>query len=36
MSSTNILWVAADPASLRVLELAEKLADTATTLLITG
>jgi DNA-binding NtrC family response regulator len=36
MSSTNILWVAADPASLRVLELAEKLAETATTLLITG
>jgi len=36
MSPTNTLWVAADPASLRVLELAEKLADTATTLLITG
>ena len=36
MISTNTLWVAADPASLRVLELAEKLAETATTLLITG
>ncbi len=36
MSATNIAWVAADPASLRVLEIAEKLADTATTLLITG
>jgi DNA-binding NtrC family response regulator len=29
-------WISADPASLRVLEIAEKLADTATTLLITG
>lgn len=29
-------WVALDPASLRVLEIAEKLAETATTLLITG
>src|SRR5579862_3232427 len=36
MSATDILWVASDPASLRVLEIAEKLADTATTLLITG
>jgi transcriptional regulator with PAS, ATPase and Fis domain len=36
MSATNIVWVAADAASLRVLELAEKLVDTATTLLITG
>src|SRR5271170_229378 len=36
MSAPNIVWVAADPASLRVLELAEKLAETATTLLITG
>ena len=36
MSAANIAWVAADPASLRVLELAEKLAETATTLLITG
>jgi two-component system, NtrC family, response regulator AtoC len=29
-------WIASDPASLRVLEIAEKLADTTTTLLITG
>lgn len=36
MSASNVLWVAADPASLRVLEVAEKLAETATTLLITG
>src|SRR5579864_3407454 len=36
MSAPNIVWVAADPASLRVLELAEKLAEPATTLLITG
>jgi DNA-binding NtrC family response regulator len=36
MSLTNIAWVAADPASQRVLEIAEKLAGTATTLLITG
>jgi DNA-binding NtrC family response regulator len=36
MSAANIAWVAADPASLRVLEIAEKLAETATTLLITG
>jgi len=36
MSTANIAWVAADPASLRVLEIAEKLAETATTLLITG
>ncbi len=36
MSATNIVWVAADAASLRVLEIAEKLAETATTLLITG
>ena len=36
MSAANIVWVAADPASQRVLEIAEKLADTATTLLITG
>jgi DNA-binding NtrC family response regulator len=34
--ATNIAWVAADPASRSVLELAEKLAGTATTLLITG
>ena len=36
MSAANIEWVAADPISLHVLELAEKLAETATTLLITG
>ena len=36
MSAANILWVAADAASLRVLEIAEKLSDTATTVLITG
>ncbi len=36
MSAANIAWVAADPASLRVLEIAGKLAETATTLLITG
>jgi DNA-binding NtrC family response regulator len=36
MSDANIAWVAVDPASRRVLEIAEKLADTATTLLITG
>ena len=36
MSAAEIVWVAADPASQRVLEIAEKLAETATTLLITG
>ena len=36
MSAPAIVWVAADAASLRVLELAEKLSETATTLLITG
>jgi two-component system, NtrC family, response regulator AtoC len=36
MSAANIAWVSADPASQRVLEVAEKLADTATTLLIHG
>ncbi len=36
MSAANIVWVAADPASRTVLEVAEKLAPTATTLLITG
>jgi transcriptional regulator with PAS, ATPase and Fis domain len=36
MSAANIAWVAADPGSLRVLEIAAKLAETATTLLITG
>ncbi|MGA3294876.1 MAG: sigma-54 dependent transcriptional regulator [Candidatus Acidiferrales bacterium] len=36
MNAPGIAWIAADPASRRVLEIAEKLADTATTLLITG
>ncbi len=36
MSGAEIAWVAADPGSRRVLEIASKLADTATTLLITG
>jgi len=36
MTVPNIVWVAADPASLAVLDVAEKLAPTATTLLITG
>jgi len=36
MTSPGITWVAVDPASRGVLELAEKLAETATTLLITG
>jgi len=36
VSATNIVWVAADPASRRVLEIAEKLAEPSTTVLITG
>lgn len=36
MTDLSALWVAADPASLRVLEIATKIADTGTTLLITG
>jgi len=36
MSATDVVWVANDPASKRVLEIAEKLAETATTVLITG
>ena len=36
MMTTDAVWVAADPASIRILEIAEKLADTATTILITG
>jgi two-component system response regulator AtoC len=36
MSAPNIQWVAEDPASRHVLEIAEKLADTGTTVLITG
>jgi two-component system, NtrC family, response regulator AtoC len=36
MSAGEIVWVGADPASQRVLDIAGKLAETATTLLITG
>ncbi|HVB56712.1 MAG TPA: sigma-54 dependent transcriptional regulator [Candidatus Acidoferrales bacterium] len=36
MSPAAIVWVASDPASLNVLEMAKKLAGIATTLLITG
>jgi len=36
MTETRILWVAQDPASLGVLELARKVAETSTTVLITG
>ncbi|MGA8142755.1 MAG: sigma-54 dependent transcriptional regulator [Candidatus Acidiferrales bacterium] len=36
MSAANIEWVAADPASRAVLELAAKVAEPSTTLLITG
>jgi len=36
MTSSDALWIAADPVSLGVLEIAEKTAATATTLLITG
>ncbi|MGH9700083.1 MAG: sigma-54 interaction domain-containing protein [Candidatus Acidiferrales bacterium] len=36
MTLANIPWVAEDPASRRVLELGEKLAETSTTLLISG
>jgi len=36
MNDASVLWVAADPASLGVLEVAKKIADTSTTLLITG
>src|SRR5580658_4720956 len=35
-ASAEIPWIAADPASRRVLELAEKVAGAATTVLITG
>ncbi|MGA2720339.1 MAG: sigma 54-interacting transcriptional regulator, partial [Candidatus Acidiferrales bacterium] len=35
-ASTGVAWVAAEPASLQILDTAQKLADTATTLLITG
>ncbi|HTU34834.1 MAG TPA: sigma-54 dependent transcriptional regulator [Candidatus Acidoferrum sp.] len=36
MSAPDLLWVAADPASRHVLELAEKVSATTTTVLITG
>ena len=36
MTAPNITWVAEDPVSRHVLEVAEKLADTSTTVLITG
>jgi DNA-binding NtrC family response regulator len=36
MSEPRVEWVALDPASLRVLELARKVAETSTTVLITG
>jgi DNA-binding NtrC family response regulator len=36
MSLTSIAWIAADPFSQRVLETAERLAETTTTLMITG
>ena len=36
MSAAPIVWVALDPASARVVELARKVAETSTTLLITG
>ena len=35
-ASAEIRWIAADPASRRVLELAEKVAGAATTVLVTG
>jgi transcriptional regulator with PAS, ATPase and Fis domain len=36
MKESRVEWIAADPASERVLEIARKVADTATTVLITG
>jgi DNA-binding NtrC family response regulator len=36
MSAAEVVWIAADPVSRRVLELAQKLAEPSTTLLITG
>jgi DNA-binding NtrC family response regulator len=36
MSASEPVWIAADPVSQRVLEVAQKLAETATTVLITG
>lgn len=36
MSEDRVTWIAADPASVRILEIGEKLAGAATTVLITG
>src|SRR6266702_4095981 len=36
MNSSRLVWIADDPASARLLELAQKVADTSATLLITG
>jgi DNA-binding NtrC family response regulator len=36
MSASQVVWIAADPASQRVLDVAQKLAETGTTVLITG
>jgi transcriptional regulator with PAS, ATPase and Fis domain len=36
MSTERLPWIGEDPASLRLLELAEKVATAATTLLISG
>ncbi len=36
MTPTDVVWIAADPASRRVLEIAAKLAETTTRVLITG
>jgi two-component system, NtrC family, response regulator AtoC len=36
MNEASVLWVAADPASRRVLEIAKRVADAPTTVLITG
>jgi DNA-binding NtrC family response regulator len=36
MNATRLEWIAEDPASQRVLEIASKVADTSTTVLITG
>ena len=36
MSDPHLIWVASDPASQRVVELAHRVAETSTTLLITG
>ena len=36
MSETRLEWAGADPATQRLLEIAAKVADTSTTILITG